>query len=771
MSSLFEIALSFLPPSLLLLSGWSLKRIFFPDIEKTTTSFLVSLLLGSVAFIVPFLLLGVTVGFLQLFVYVHAIIVLLLLIYLRKQVVSELRFIRERVTNLRYHQTFLGGFAFFGYLVYSLKTAFSCLLGPIISGDALYFWLSMGKVFFNLDSIPVFDPYHFWDYSAEPLTSSLYSWGYFFVGSTVLEVFRGISFIFFLALPIISYEATRTWGGSRKAAQIALIVCCFLPVMDYMITLYSFYADAIAIVFAILSTILIRKSIQNASVSYSILAGLSVAMALLSKYHLGLLAGAIVIIEILSLINDSKWRKSIIATLTGSLVLLIVVAGNVMWSYLSSFVALVILGIFACIIAWIRSSDLTKSSFDWKLKLGIFSSFVLGVMSSLIWGIRTLLQGASMFGVPFIRLSPISPEHSTISQILGEVFQTAVTADRFTPLTIIGFVFHPLMNGFFSLVIVAVLLVASWKKMNVSLLWVLLFWYVGYLTIMGYFPSGRQLLPCAILLGPVLGISLTQLVNDEKSLWSYANLSLIVVIYAITSLFQMVTSNLAWMDLGFPSFPIVSSIGVPYTTSFGLETTPDLVLRTAVVSIAILSFLIVSLFISHKPRFRRRLDNAKVISILSLMITSTMIIPLGVHAISVTSGNVMTYDIDGSWNQGDYILADYLQGIVNEDDIILAFGDIVLSYLGYRILDMYHNGLFSIPDITISQNLTEIHNSLWSFGIRFLVLPANNSYLASSYSRLVDYVPFPEIITQSNASILITEMSRWQVYSLIQPEV
>ena len=571
MVEVIGIVFSLLPPVLLLASGWSLKTLILPNEEGYALNYLVSILLGSLVFVIPYLILGSTIGMLQNFVFVHAVFVICLLLYLRKELIAALNGLHHRVKQSRFPRTFLGLFASLSLFFYSMRVSITCLLGPIVSGDALYFWLSMGKVFFKLDRIPYFDPYHFWRYSAEPLTPALYSWGYFFTNSTEHEVFRGISLVFFIALPLLSYELVRTWNGNIIARQFALVIACSAPIFDYMITIYSFYADTAAVVFVGLAILSIRKSITTGKASYGLLSGLSLALAILSKYPFGLIGGVIVAIELLWFLNKSNGAKITTALLTTILVLSTIIAGNQVWSFASNMTSLVVLGILSCFIIWTRSIDEIETPFNWRTKVGILGSFLAGVSVSLVWGIRTLLQGAALFGIPFIRLVPVSSEDSSVASILNEFFGVASTSDKFTPLTLIEFVFNPLMNGFFSIVVLLVVFFAVRKKIGLSLIWILLFWYIGYLSIMGYYSSGRHLLMCAMFLGPFLGVALTGLKSDKTSLWSRLNLSLVAVLFSLSSLFQFVTSSLAWADLGLPLTGIPNLFGIPYTTSFGLK--------------------------------------------------------------------------------------------------------------------------------------------------------------------------------------------------------
>mgnify|MGYP001045003857 FL=1 len=58
------------------------------------------------------------------------------------------------------------------YLFYTIKTVSVLFLSPILSGDALYLWIPVGKVIYVTDRIPFFDIYHFSRFTEGPILPS-----------------------------------------------------------------------------------------------------------------------------------------------------------------------------------------------------------------------------------------------------------------------------------------------------------------------------------------------------------------------------------------------------------------------------------------------------------------------------------------------------------------------------------------------------------------------------------------------------------------------
>jgi len=762
-----EIILSLIPPTLLLISGWLVYERFWPH-EPTlgkTLKLLHIVLVGTACFVIPYLVFGVAFGLLHAFVVAHALIALVGLVLARNRIVAGFpRLVRSLGRMIR-NGSPLMRFSCLCFIMYSVKSVFTCLMGPIISGDALYLWLSMGKVFFRLDYIPSFDPYHLWKYTAEPASSILFSWGYFFVGSTDLEVFRGIQAVYFLAIPLLAWEAARVWGGSEQSSQVALILTCFIPIMDQMVFTYSFYADPIAVFFAILSVILARVTIQNQSPFMGLLCGLSLSLTLMSKYGLGLLAVVGVAIQMLSLLGYSSRTRILQLAITGVVVALMVVLGNMLWSFLLNPIALVVLVPIALVFLWIRFNDTVEVAYHIRLELKIVGALAVGVGTSMIWGLRALLQGGGLFGVSFLRILPLSPDYVAVAELLNQIFPLSTADERFSILIPVGFVFHPLTNGIFSIVAFVLLVRAFRDRTALPALWNLLFWYLGYVIILGYMPSGRHMLACGVILASAVGVASSTYSNQSSRLFRVGTWTL-VYMFAATSFLQMATVGLVIGDLGLTGNWLVSAATVSPGVPFGLSSSPDLVLRMGILAVlAAVCTLILPVIWRYISR--ARFKGAQTSLILSLVISSAVLLPVVVHAMDVSAGDLFSYDYRGSWNQGDILLADYLGGVVSPDDIILAYGDVMLSYAGFRVVDLYHAGLYMMPSLLESTNVSEISQVLLSLGVRIMVLPDNESYLYAGYSRFISCVPFPEIIAESESAMLITHEYGWRVYQLL----
>jgi hypothetical protein len=753
-------------------SGWSIKSWLFRDSEDLalSTQYVICLILGTSAYFLSFIIVGNSGGSLGTFVQIYSVFIIFFSIatvyFKRNDVYPTLVRIREIFFLKLNSSSLLTKLMIVVMTFYSIKVIIACLLGPIISGDALYFWISMAKVFSNLDTIPYEDPYHLWNFSAEPLTPSLYSWGLFIAGDSTIEAFRGIPILFFLAIPLLAHSIAKEFGLSSQVAQTSVIIIAFLPIMDYIIYVYSFYADSLAVVFVLSAIIIFTLGLRRGSSILGLIAGLAWSMAIMSKYVFGILAAAVIFVEIVAISDRFRRRKLFSTSILAILLISFVWLGDTMWTFLSLTNIAVLSPIaILCLVAWSRTEKYNSITFK---KSGYALGFAaLGAGTSFIWGIRNLINGSALFGINFLRLYPQPEEYLDVAEALSQVFPTASSAGSFTPITLVGFVFNPMLHGFFAVISLGIIALLFRRTNTQFHIWLLLFWYFGYITVMGYFPSGRHLLISSIILGVVIASGLNSLTQTNGGLEGNVEHILLLSLFCITGLLQFMTvsllSGLIPVSLG-----VIQYIPfIPYTAYFGLHSTPELVYKLGLgaIVIGIITFLVLIPWKKMVPQ-SRQIQHQKTVVFVFIILSTGIIAPMMVNAISVTSGDLLQYDMKASWNQGDYLLAENLSHIVDEDDIILAFGDIVLSYMEFRIVDLYHGGLYYLSELVRSTNTTYIHEILWNKGIRFIILPSITSYLFSTYTRLIDNVPFPEAIVESSSVSFIMEMARWRVYEL-----
>ena len=677
-----------------------------------------------------------------------------------KLITNAIDFIKDKVISIDN----IAMFSWIAYIFYLFKTGFICFFGPIVSGDALYFWISMAKVFVNTNAIPIQDPYHLWTYSGEPLSSGLFAWGYFILGSTELEVFRGISFLFFIFIPLIVRLLAIEAGFSGQAPNISMAIIIFMPITDYMLYIYSFYPDSFAVVFIFITIILFRRAFRTGKRKIAFIGGLAWSLTILSKYPMGLLLAIYLLLEIIGMMGTTKNRRILAILLSIGTLGTMLYAANVIWSYLNFFSLCLVTAISIAILV-LRFGIPCEKHYNITPKLLL--AFLLGTGLALVWGIRDLLIGASLFGVDFLRLSQPSPEATETSTLLSQIYPPESITLRYNPITPIGFLIHPLVDGtFFVLSIVILIYLARHKRGNI-LFSMILFWYLGYITVLGYFLSGRHILPTAFILAPLLGIGIIEYSNSllPKRRARVAK-AMLVILFVLTSIIQMITVNMYLQIIGVnDNFELLL---IPYTTNFSLFRVPDIVIRVVGLSIVFAIVFVIGISRRGCPLVYRlaSMNRTKMICT-SIIVSLVLPIPIVMSAYYTTKGNLFQYDYIGSWNRGDFELGRHLKDMVHSDEIILSYGDVVLSYMEFRIVDLYHLGLSYIAEVINETNITKIRNILLMKNIHYLVLPTNDSYLYESYARFVSFLSFTEDLTQIENVSLVMVFARWRVYCLI----
>ncbi|MEM4735529.1 MAG: hypothetical protein QXS20_07405 [Candidatus Thorarchaeota archaeon] len=767
-----DVALvSLIPPFLMVASGVVLERTISSRLGSTSIpqKILLWVSFGYTLFLLPYVLVGILTSALRAFVILHSFLVIIAMIVVRSKMLRMLRAVPLVLKSWFRSANTIVVWASVSYVMFGLKTFFMCLLGPIVSGDAMYLWLSMARVFFNMNQIPMYDPYHFLHYNAEPGSSALYSWGLFIVGSAEPETFRGIPIPFFLCIPLAVFHITREWGSNEKASYVALALASYLPSLDYLVYAYAFYVDAIASLISLTAIAAWRSAIVKKSNLWGFIAGLLLATATLSRYHLGILVLLIMFIQMLALLGNSRYARVFSVLTIVCIVTTLVLLGNGKWSFLSNPISVMSFILLTAVLIWFWNTE-SFDRFTCSRDLArLVLSLAAGGALSLIWGVRMLANKGALFGIELFRLYRPSEETTKITDLLNQAIGDVSSAHYFTLLTPIGFVFHFLANGYFVWLSFLMILVCAARRTGGGAIWCSVVWYIGYLSLLGYYPSGRHLIPSFLFLCSALAIGMVSLCSSLSSTRFRCSCTVLVVLFCLTSVPQMMTTALAVRALGLQDDPLYSLMVIPYTTNFGWNTTPNLVLHLASVGLVLASGGLLLAFLFGKLCQQKQPTSLVPYVILALVLSSSSLAPLIAHSIYITGGDLTRYDDLGSWNRSDHNLARYLKNITGPDDVILTYGDVVLSYRGFRVIDLFRGGLYAVP---LLHNLTdpeEIHIRLWEYGIRFVVIPSPRSYLYPSYCRFVDVIPFPEVVVSSNEGWFLCEYSWWRIYALEPP--
>jgi len=150
--------------------------------------------------------------------------------------------------------------------------------------DSLMIYLPEGFLFYQLDKIPPFDYLTFFPVFKAPLTTILYSFGFYTTKSSFIRL---IPLLFFYGLFLVAYEfGIEIYDDKTKALMITVFVM-IMPLTWFMLMMFSYYQD-IYLSFFFSSTILFYlKSLhrKHGCNTHSLLAGLSLALTLSTKVN------------------------------------------------------------------------------------------------------------------------------------------------------------------------------------------------------------------------------------------------------------------------------------------------------------------------------------------------------------------------------------------------------------------------------------------------------------------------------------------------------
>lgn len=655
------------------------------------------------------------------------------------------------------------------FLAYMVRCLLMLATKPIHDGDALYLYIPMGKVFYAEGGIPLFDTYHFWKYTTQPAVSLLYSWSFLLGGSSNAELFRALPLLPFALLPLLVFAISREVFHKESLACLSLTLFCFVPGLDYLLYFYAFYPDVFACLFSGITILYIQRT-SGAEHRADMYAGLSLCLAILFKYWIGLFTA---VISVFLLFGRSKFSTSTTKfLLAGLFSFILITAGQINYDFLGNPWAL--FSISLCALCVVISSRGIKHERESEIHLTNILVVAAFASPCLIWGIRALLVGSSMFDIPFLRLSPI-----TLLATSGYS-----SAASFGPLSLLTPFIHPWFNLFFFPASLMAVLFTVFRNRAKGLPFLFFMYLLFYYAMVGNFMSGRHLLMTILFLLPILAGFLTGVGNYLGKKVQY----LLISFYCVSSL-------LAWTCVSFaiekiPSIAnYVKAIGLvmyssSYSNDFSLE---FFVQKGLLIFITVLILATALVLLEKKPphmtilelkrlvsklRFQS-LGKKKVkiaVSIISLGVVAAQIGPYLSLALLDTNGNILAFDESGSWNKFDMDVARTLADYVNQSDVVITYGDVILSYRMFRVLDLYHVGLSYFNEVCQGYEGDQLIKVLMEKNFTFCLFPGPEYYLYSSFQKLVASSKSLQDLESNPWLSLIEDFDGvWVLYRLVNP--
>lgn len=647
------------------------------------------------------------------------------------------------------------------YLGYLVRVGIEIATKPIQDADAMSLYIPAGKAFTTLSGIPVQDPFHFWNTWFEPGISMLYSWAFTLSGSTQSEAFRVVPLLPFVLLPIAVFVFVLETFKSRVAASIALILVVFMPATDFMLRFYLYYPDIFAVLLMLIALAFYQR-IPSGKLWAESVVGMSLGLTLLFKYDIGLFATAVIVLMTVSRMF-AKLTVTRAIRISGVVVLsaVFVFGGNALWNllaggYMVYVTLLVIIG--ALVVTTHRGSlDLGERTRVRSLLIILFF-----MMPSIVWGIRSLLVGNSVFGVYFLRLpSALSGGSASV--------QAHISGSPFSIPAILTPFLHPWYNALvFPIGVIAVLYTLR-RQHSSGIVSLFLLYFLYYLTIIGFPPSGRHLLFDGILVVAMVAFLLAEYEPLRVSFLQYAVL-----------IFCCATSILAWPTLYFyaissPYYSLLHNIGlVVYRGAYYANGSLSIFLQHGLPLYAELGCVIGACYLlgpyvqKNANRNLRRLGTVAFISIL-LVGSFLQFVPYLELASASTNGNILNFSSTGSYYQPDLDVAISVSKIVPGNSTIITWNNPALDFTYPRVLDLARSGTYVLTPI---QGMDEANISMFLIenGFDYLLLPSGAGNVGTSFHYYLMKTPLLlRILTDRWVIAVDNGVNGWTLFRVEAP--
>ncbi len=785
-------------PTLLLFFGYSTTIFLFRDRVSLIEKWFLSLIIGYSLITLPNLITGLftenlthSLRYSSLAVsFISVLFLLLSSSYVRQDLVALRRLIHKVINN----ESLLPKLAFVAVIFFAAKVFLLLTFEPFNGSDALSYWIPVGKSFYTMNEIPLFNPYVFKYTYLEPLLSLLFAWAFALSGSVNSEAFRLLPFPFMMALPFLAYLFTKYFTQSERYKDlpiIALFISIVLPITDYILYFYALYPDIFALVFCLSSLFLFKKALHNRSSRLFIISALAFALTLLTKYWFGI-AALLLIASYLAL--SIRTQKQVQLPTVMLLGVLIIPVFAFAFNFQYTIVAGSIVG-FAIVVGMIVIiSNYTNKSYEPLPNKINLLSFILPSLIPLVWGVRNLVNGLPIFGVG--RLKPLSDAEVQYHEVFRAVQPPSLDFSSF-----FAYIWHPWLN-IYGLILLGVGLLFSFRDKSLrQVLLLFLMTYLLYLTLTSAGLSGRHLLIMYCFIAAILGIGAINLSRITKFSGEKILLGTLISI-AIFSQFQYATfsfwlENIGSRDVGIFS-ELLRQISIAYAQDFSPSTLFDKALPFLVINLATgISFAILYKIYGHKLRYQFLSEfskkmiltssflhiyqpiNKKSMSsfrkkvipiILLILIMGAINLPMYRYMYATTDGHMELFSDKASWRTDESNVAKVLKKLINQEDVVLTYRNRMVAYEGIRVMDLYEGGgIGLIIPLLNDGNLTNVQSHLKSAGIKYILIPSEKSPWYKEFQTIYGSKElFRSIQHEEPNSVtnLILDTKYWKLYQL-----
>jgi hypothetical protein len=647
------------------------------------------------------------------------------------------------------------------YIGYLVKVGIVMATRPIQDYDAMSLYIPAGKAFTALSSIPVYDPFHFWNTWFEPGLPLLYSWAFTLSGSVQSEAYRAVPLLPFMLLPVAVYAFVLETFKSREAASISLILTVFMPGVDFMLYFYALYTDVFTVLLALIALTFYQR-IPSEKFGAEMIVGMSLGLTLIFHYYIGIFATAFVALMVISKTSATPSVIRMIRTL-GVLALSagfvwganngnnLLANGDVVY-----FTLIVVIG------ALVAGTYLSPVEPGQRIGLRNLVVIPIFMLPSIVWGARSVLVGNGLFGVN-VFLVPRPPSGLPADQLPG-------LSPSFGLLTVITPFVHPWFNAFFFPITIMALIFAARTRNSAAIVPPFLLYFLLYLTVVYAPPSGRQLMLDGILVVAMIAFFLTEYKPLRTSFLRYA----ILIFYCATSVLAWPT--LYFYALGSPYDSLLNYLGLVATKtsyyatdSLGIIAQHGLPLYEVLVATIGLRYIL-GADIGRADRVLKRIGTVAVISIL-IVGSFIQFVPYLEFASSTTNGNILSFsNSPGNYGyyQYDIEVAVNVSKIIPTNSCVITFATAALPLVQLCVLDLYRGG---IGPLTQAQGLDggNLSTTLIENGFGFLLLPAGANFLWTTFQAYVNATPLLQAILADRYIVPVIANNYWTLYEIEAP--
>ena len=794
MLTLLDLLMNLFPPVIITISGYALYVCLFKSHEQRhalVEKWLVSLIFGITAVELPPLFLCILVNrYLNVFYFSLTIFLILfdcwIFISQRRRIKNDMSQALSVVKNLLRGDLLERAFLI-SFIVFFIKTILMLSLRPLNDADALAYYLPTSKYFKEQDGVGLF--------TDAPAVSLLYSWTEIFLRST--DPFRLLPSVFVLSYPILIYALSKTCLD-RRYAMVATALSCFSPFIDSILYFYALYPDIYSATFVVAIALFLFKKIKTPEAPhYDFYIGLSLCLSFLFKPAYGIVALIFLISFCLAVL---KLKVAILAFATFlSTILGFVCFWRLAYGLTESFYILISLGsILIMILATVfvkiwRNPIKSRTINRWSLL-----KIAICLIPLVSWVTRQVYMGGEPLGIPvlsffspstsnpdfawlgeFSRLIAPQPEMLINCSYIFILFYHPLTDIYLTPYKVVGLVNSSINNRY---------------KM------------VGFLLILSYFLffmmgtvlTVRHLLIASCFLYPVVSMSISGLTSRRESLYA-GLLTCFVLMYGILATFQGPTFSLWIEESTSPAIAVTDKyllqyvrVNTPWAEYEDVHLIKNAFVYFAIaVGLFVLTMLILKLLSKmkiravyikvHKSRIclthsspRRTYYSA---AILFLCCSTIMLVPFGQFAENKSAGNLLEFETTGSYYSQEIHIANYLNSIVNGNDVVLTFFFNAFYFLDFKYIDLLHGLHISRPLVSVAQVSTirkaveapdtfSLEKALQELKVRYLLVPNPIAHGHTYFEKFQKISKMLTILTASGCLRKVAEYDLFQLYEV-----